>query len=202
MAIEALVYLLEIVLRWLNILAAPFQNFELLWIIVPAYISWFFNEFYQEKTGTSFGNAISNGAVLLWVGADWARTATNFLNADVLGMTLFKYTFAGIAFLYGLFIIIWGARGHKAIKFIGRARNITYIMIMFTPLFYNIIPLDFETFLCIFLFFPVYYLVIEILDIIIPDPKVYKEDNSLQNKNPAQISGKKSPSDPEYLDFA
>jgi len=177
MVIEAFTYLLDLVIRWGSIIISPYRNLELLWIIVPALISWIFNEFYQEKIGTSFGNAISNGAVLLWVGVDWTRTTTNLLQVDTLGIIIFKYSLALIAVLYGLFVIIWGAKGHKAVKFIGRARNITYIIVMFSPLVYNAIPIDFETFLCIFLFFPIFYLVVEILDIIIPNPKIYQEDN-------------------------
>jgi len=177
MVVEAFTYLLDLVIRWGSIIISPYRNLELLWIIVPALISWIFNEFYQEKIGTSFGNAISNGAVLLWVGVDWTRTTTNLLQVDTLGIIIFKYSLALIAVLYGLFVIIWGAKGHKAVKFIGRARNITYIIVMFSPLVYNAIPIDFETFLCIFLFFPIFYLVVEILDIIIPNPKIYQEDN-------------------------
>ncbi len=177
MVLEALTYLLDLVIRGGSILISPYKNLELLWIIVPALISWVFNEFYQEKAGTSFGNAISNGAVLLWVGVDWTRTTTNLLNADTLGIIIFKYSLAAVVVLYGLFVIIWGAKGHKAIKFIGRSRNITYIIVMFSPLIYNAISVDFETFFCIFLFFPIFYLVIEILNIIIPDPKIYREDN-------------------------
>jgi hypothetical protein len=186
MVFEAFTYLLDLVIRWSSILVSPYKNFELLWIVAPALLCWIFNEFYQEKIGTSFGNVISNGAVLLWVGVDWARITTSFLGIDSLGIIIFKYSLAAVAVLYGLFVIIWGAKGHKSIKFVGRARNITYMIIMFTPLLYNAIPVDFETFLSIFLFFPIFYLVIEILDLIIPNPKIYDKDNLQESKTKAE----------------
>ncbi|MBI4176857.1 MAG: hypothetical protein HY516_00660 [Candidatus Aenigmarchaeota archaeon] len=48
-----------------NLFFAPFAkgNADILWIIIPIYISWALAEYYQEKTGTSIGNAISNGFV-------------------------------------------------------------------------------------------------------------------------------------------
>jgi hypothetical protein len=58
---------------WGAILIAPIMSPSLLWIIVPVWLSWFFSEFFQEKRSTSFGNAISNGVVPLWVGIDWTR---------------------------------------------------------------------------------------------------------------------------------
>src|SRR3989344_2339350 len=56
-----------------------FMNKDTIWIIIPIWLSWFFAEFFQEKKGTSFGNAISNGVVPLWVGIDWMRQLTTSL---------------------------------------------------------------------------------------------------------------------------
>ena len=36
---------------WLRIFAAPFENPDMLWIIVPIWASWLFAEFFQEKKG-------------------------------------------------------------------------------------------------------------------------------------------------------
>ena len=47
---------------------------------------------------------------------------------------------------------------------------------MITPIVYNVIKFDFQTFLAIALFFPLYWWVIEIFDRITPEPRVYQEE--------------------------
>ena len=64
-----------------SLLIAPIIHKELLWIIVPVYLNWVLTEVYQEKKGTSYGNAIANGFVALWVGIDWARATIDILTA-------------------------------------------------------------------------------------------------------------------------
>lgn len=174
--------LLELFLGWLYLFAAPFLDPSLLWIIVPVYISWVFNEFYQEKIGTSFGNAITNGAVLIWAGVDWARTTTGLFHVDAFGLILFKFILCFISVALGIFIIIEGVHMKRIVKFLGRSRNITYFILVFTPFVYNVAELSIWALIVIILFFPIYYLVIEIIDRIIPNPKIYQEDN--QNSVP------------------
>jgi len=176
MVASVFVALSELVLGWLSLFAAPFADLNLLWVVIPVYIGWLFNEFYQEKIGTSFGNAITNGAVLIWIAVDWARTATGFLGTDVLGLTLFKFVLCMIAVSAGIFIIVEGIHRKRIVKFIGRSRNVTYFLLVFTPILYNVIDLSLGALLVIILFFPIYYLLVEIIDRIVPDPKIYKDD--------------------------
>jgi len=178
MVAEVLSYLWSLVLGWLSLFAVPFINENLLWIVIPVYLNWILSEFYSEKIGgVSFSGLITKGVVLIWVGIDWTRTATNFLNTDVLGLILFKYFSCFFWIALGVFMIVQGISKKKIVKFIGKSRNITYLTLVFTPILYNIIPLSLEVLLVIILFFPIYYLVIEILSRITPDPKIGREDN-------------------------
>ncbi len=176
MVAGVLASLLELVISWLNLFAAPFMDLNLLWAVIPVYLGWLFNEFYQEKIGTSFGNAITNGAVLIWIAIDWARTATGFIGTDVLGITLFKFVLCMIAVSAGIFIIVEGIHRKRIVKFIGRSRNVTYFLLVFTPIMYNVFELSLGILLVIVLFFPVYYLIVEIIDQVVPNPKIYEDD--------------------------
>lgn len=173
-----------VLIDWVNLFIAPYQNFDMLWIIIPIWISFLFTEFYQEKKGTSFGNAISNGVVILWVGFDWIRTLIRMLNANEISMDgafWAKVSIAVIAIIFGLFIIIEGIKLKRYIHIIGRIRVITYFLIMFTPLFYEPELFSIGSIIVILVFAPAFYFVIQILDWIIPDPKVYDEDEKKED---------------------
>src|SRR3989338_10149689 len=71
----------EAFVDWLSLFAAPFSRPDMLWVIIPIWGVWVFSEFFQEKKGTSFGNAITNGAVMLFVGVDWIRHIARDINA-------------------------------------------------------------------------------------------------------------------------
>jgi hypothetical protein len=173
---------------WLSIFIAPIKNPEMLWIIIPIWISWFFSEFFQEKLGTDYGNAISNGAVVLWVGIDWARYMFRLLEE---GKLFFGWEFgiklglALICFAYGLIIIIAGIRTRKVVAFIGRIRDVTYVLVMFSPIIYDVIPLEWKPILAMIIFFPVFYIIIEIIDQNTPDPQTYAAASRLNNPNSA-----------------
>src|SRR3989338_10437404 len=77
-------------------------------------------------------------------------------------------------FAYGFYVIMLGIRTHKLVYFIGRIRWVTYLLVMFTPIVYNVIRMDFYTLLAIIVFFPLYYWIIEIFDRITPEPKTYR----------------------------
>ncbi|MEK6938103.1 MAG: hypothetical protein AABX04_03590, partial [Nanoarchaeota archaeon] len=78
----------------------------------------------------------------------------------------------------------WGIRGNKAIKYLGRIREVTYIFIMFVPIFYNEIPFSVNHIIAAILFFPLFYFVIELLDRYTPNPKAIMED--LKENNPSE----------------
>ena len=150
------------------------------WIIIPIWINWFFTEFYQEKKGTDFGNAVSNGAIAILAPIDWTRYVFRLLNEGQIIFTfnIFLKFFVSLAvFGYGAFVIIAGIKIKKIVFFIGKIRWITYILVMFTPIVYNVIKMDLYTLFTILLFFPLYYWVIEIFDRITPEPRVYSHSS-------------------------
>lgn len=182
---------------WLWIFAIPFTSIESIWLIVPVWLSWFFAEFFQEKEGTSFGNAISNGVVPLWAGVDWMRQITQGLIQTHASMSFFiflKFFVSFIAIAFGLIIIIAGIKGKDYVHFAGRIRVVTYFVVMFTPLVYDLIRPNVRFFLAILLFFPIFYFLIEFIDQRTPKPKAVSLDeggshkNTYAARNPSNIS--------------
>ena len=148
------------------------------WIIVPIWTNWFFTEFFQEKRGTSFGNAISNGAIAIFASIDWTRYMYRLYTEGIIrsftfGVFLKIIVSLGV-FAYGMYVIILSIKTHKLVYLIGRIRWVTYLLVMFTPIVYNVIRMDFYTLLAIIVFFPLYYWFIEIFDRITPEPKTYR----------------------------
>ena len=178
--VVAVNYLWELFRLWLHtIFVVPFQTTDMLWLLVPVWASWFFAEFFQEKTGTSFGNAITNSVVVLWGSIDCTRqtlklmadhTITNSLNIAL------RFTLIGLIFIYGVIIILWGWKTKGIIKYLGRIREVTYVFVIFTPMFYDAIPLSLDLLIAAVLFFPLFYFAIELLDRYTPNPKAVVQD--------------------------
>jgi hypothetical protein len=161
---------------------APVFHREMLWIIVPVYMNWIFTEFYQEKKGTSMGNAITNGFVPLWVGIDWLRTTINFLTAKgaKLSMVYFKalpkLSVAALMVAYGFVIVFLGIRGYKMVTLLGRIRSVSYLGIMLTPIFYGTVKPTWTVILSIIVFYPLFYWIVEGIDYLLPTPSTYVEE--------------------------
>ncbi len=153
----------EILTTFGQILAAPSKNFEMLWILVPVYLNWILTDYYQERKGTSFGNAMSNGFVAIWVGLDWTRQlATNFSG---LGGAFAVKLAVGVFFvIFGLAIMFESAKAQPIVKYLGRIREVSYFIIVATPIYYNVIPINLTTILAILVFFPVWYGIGEAFD--------------------------------------
>jgi len=207
--LSALLFLWELLKKWLFVYVAPFvapftgKGIDALWIIIPVWLSWFFAEWFQEKKKTSFGNAISNGVVPLWAGIDWARNTT--LNYHGFTTLVFqKYFLAFLAIFYGCIIIYFGIKGKSFIPFVGRIREVTYFLVMFTPIVYDLIPLDLKTLLAIVLYFPIFYFAIEGIDHLFPDPSIMAldegGDSSSSKTDPFSSSafGSTSTSTPDF----
>ncbi len=183
---DAVSYFLSLFNTWLNLITTPFTTTksDILWIIVPIYMSWILAEYYQEKAGTSIGNAISNGFVGLWVGIDWARKI----------VPAFKPTtvFVGQAFItlfmfaYGLLVIYNGMKGRRIAMKIGRVKDVSYLMIVFSPIVYGLVPLTVDTLISIVVFFPVVYGITELVDRMLPAPQeptaVVQDKKQSENK--------------------
>lgn len=163
------------VFTWFKLFFAPFHNMELLWIIIPIYFTWVITDIYQEKKGTSLGNAVTNGAIVLWVAIDWARYLIRTAQKPDFyfwsGITL-----SMIMLMYGALIIYLGIKTHGLTKHIGRIREISYVMIMFSPIIYGAVMLSWKVFLTILIGLPIFYFTFEYLFNLIPDPKTYHAD--------------------------
>ena len=162
----ALEFLLAVAGRFGEIIISPAKNFDMLWILIPIYINWIFTDLYQERKGTDFGNAITNGVVALWVGLDWIRQTTKAFEFNELTMT--KIAICALFIIYGIIVMVESARGKKIAHYIGRIRELTYFAIVATPIFYGIIKPDIITLAAILIFLPIFYGFGELLDRIIP----------------------------------
>ncbi len=176
--IAILTYFWELLKTWGSLFAAPIYNLEMLWIIIPTVLNWIFADFFQEKKGTSLGNAISNAVVILWASIDWTRTSIRFYSTKFIsGWHLTGNIISSlIVFAYGVWIVYEGIKAKNITHYIGRIRVVTYIVLMVTPLIYNSdIPLG-KAIIAMILFFPAYYYLVELIDRLLPDPASIKED--------------------------
>lgn len=160
---------------WLSLLfVAPFRNPEILWVLVPIWINLVFTDFFQEKHSTSMGNAITNGAVAIWVGIDWVRHLINNLNGFSWSL-VFNFFICLVMLAFGIFVIIKGIKGAKYIKIIARIREVSYLQLMFSLLIYGIVVLSFKFILVVVIYAPVFYFAFELIDKYTPD--LVKEDS-------------------------
>ena len=173
-------YVWELFRLWINaIFVLPFKNLDMLWLLVPVWLGWFFAEFFQEKTGTSMGNAMSNSVIILWACVDCTRQTTRLIADNTITGTLniiIRFAIILVVFIYGILLVYLGWKGNKVIKYIGRIREVTYLFAIFTPVFYNAIDLSWELILAAILFFPLFYFAIELIDRYTPNPKAIVED--------------------------
>ena len=168
-------------LAWLSIFIGPLKNLEMLWIIVPIWVNWFFTEFFQEKEGTSMGNAVTNGGVMAWVGVDWIRYMVRMINIKELNlvfMTYVKFFLSLLVILIGIFIIVQGVKVKKYIHFLGRVRETSYVLLMISPIIYGVIDPTWKNVLAIIIFAPLFYYIIELIDKYTPDPDTYEDNKS------------------------
>ncbi|MBI2176591.1 hypothetical protein HYU40_04590 [Candidatus Woesearchaeota archaeon] len=164
---------------WLKLFIAPLRNLDMLWIIVPVWGVWLFSEFYQEKKGTSFGNAIANGATMLFVGVDWTRHVISDVTSGELAFGFKFVTLAAIAaavLIYGVAIIILGIKANRLVRVIGRVRETTYFMVMLSPVIYGVEEFSLRSALVMLTFFPVFYVLVEAIDRLLPTPRIFEEE--------------------------
>jgi hypothetical protein len=179
-----LIFLWDLFKEWIWLFLAPVKNWDILWIIIPIWINFIFTEIFQEKKGTGLGNAVTNGAVLLWVGIDWIRHLFRLItekNEPFSLLLLSKFIICFLVLVLGIYIIFHGIKGKKYISFIGRVREISYITLMFSPIIYGISALSWQVLIAILIYFPFFYFTIEFLDRVTPTPKTYNlsKDDSL-----------------------
>ena len=175
--LSLLLYLWHLFLYWLSIFASPIKEPEMFWIIIPIWINWFFTEFFVEKYGTTLGNAVSNGVIPILASIDWLRYTYRSISGGFTFAFSVRVTLSVAILIYGIFVIISGIKLKQIVFYIGRIRWITYVLVMITPIIYNVFDFDLVTLWAMILFFPVYWWVIEIFDRITPEPRLYKAES-------------------------
>ena len=150
------------------------------WIIIPIWINWFFTEFFVEKYGTTLGNAVSNGAIPILASIDWLRYTYHIISERTSSFTFgvfIRFSLSFAVLVYGVFVIMAGIKLKHIVFYIGRIRWITYVLVMVTPVIYNVIDFNSRALWAMVLFFPLYWWIIEIFDRITPEPKLYQEES-------------------------
>ncbi|MBI2041103.1 MAG: hypothetical protein HYT16_03290 [DPANN group archaeon] len=160
----------EILSTFAQILTSPLQNPEMLWIIVPIYLNWVLTDYWQERKGTSFGNAMSNGFVALWVGLDWTKQLFRSYS-EASGSLAVKLIISILFIAYGLFIMKEVVQAKPIAHYLGRIREISYFAIVATPIYYGAIQITGLVVLSILVFLPVWYFLTEAIDRALPAPK-------------------------------
>lgn len=195
--IDVVLYFWELFKTWIHTLfVTPFQTHDMLWLLIPLWIAWFFAEFFQEKSGTSLGNAMSNAVVILWASIDCTQKTVGLISQGTLTNVwdlVLRFLLITVLFTYGAVILVLGWKGHDIIRKIGRSREVTYIFAIFVPVFYNVIPFSVNHILAGIIFFPLFYFLIELIDYYTPDPEAIKRDKgessgSLDIKEEAPLS--------------
>lgn len=164
---------------WMMLFLAPFNNFNVLWITIPVWISWFVADYFQEKQVTSFGNAVSNGVIPAWVALDWTRFLVDEITAGKLFLSwqlTTKFFICLLVLVYGITIIYFGIKAKPVVRWLGRIREVTYLLLVFTPIVYGIHVLTWQLGLAIVIYFPVFYFGVELLFKILPPPKAMRRD--------------------------
>lgn len=159
--------------KWSSLIVAPVFHLEMLWIIIPIYINWFLGEYFQEKGGTKFGSAITNGFTLLWACLDWTRTLyTSSVGVPKIEWLPFigRLILSVLVGLYGFSVMYFAIKGKKLAQLIGRVRGVTYVLVCFTPIVYGVISVDLALIASIAFFFPFVYFVIEMVLRKLPSP--------------------------------
>jgi Na+/H+ antiporter NhaD/arsenite permease-like protein len=160
--------LLQIIIRFGQILGAPIKQPDMLWILIPIYLNWVFIDYFLERKGTGFGHAMTNGIVTLWAGTDWMRQTIK--GSEFGAGTITKIGISISFIIYGLVIMVESAKAKPIAKYIGRVREVSYFAIVATPIFYGVISVDLTTIAAILLFFPIVYGLMEVIDRLLPAP--------------------------------
>ena len=105
--IESLIYIFELFKYWLEVIfVAPIKTLDMLWLLVPIWLGWFFTEFFQEKKGTGMGNAVTNSVIVIWAGIDAVRQTIRLSAQGLITGTfniISRYIITFFLLLYGVF---------------------------------------------------------------------------------------------------
>jgi hypothetical protein len=119
---------------FLSLVFAPFKHPELLWVLLPIYVSWLLTETFHEfeREDVIFG---ANSC--FWIAMEWGRQSFSYLsrgnNYAILG-----FVAALIMLIYGLILVYLFMKGKTdwLTRFLARNREIAFLQIVLTPLVY------------------------------------------------------------------
>jgi len=165
--------------RGMYMLLGFMKNATMAFALIPLYLNWISTDYFQERRRTSYGNAVTNGFMGIWVGLEWIRTSyVAYQTTPDTTLLIGKLIISALILIYAAFIIKESVAGRKIAHIIGRVREISFFAILITPLIYDVVPLDILTILAIILLLPMFYGVVEFIEYtVLPAPKAEKKRN-------------------------
>ncbi len=152
---------------------------NIVWLIVPIFFIGVITDKYQEEYETPVGNAITNGALILFSAFSWIQHISN-RDPLPLDITLAQYLLSIFMIFYGLAIIGSGFRKAKFAKTYGRIRVVTFMLIFFTLIIHIPTLFNFYSILFFVMSFPLYYAAITGLIHILPEAS--KQDENTRSE--------------------
>jgi hypothetical protein len=121
--------------KFVHLLVVPFDHLGSAWPILPVYTTLILGEMYRKKV--SFGHAVGNGFMMVWVGLNWIQHLANASKFSYLfSSKALAWIVAGSAIAIGVFAIVLGLRKKdKALcELLGHTRFSCYFIILFYPM--------------------------------------------------------------------
>ncbi|MCF7799014.1 hypothetical protein K9M74_03855 [Candidatus Woesearchaeota archaeon] len=193
-----------------EIVKAPLGKPSLLWQLAPIFCIWILVEFYfamHKKERLGWNTALSNGISLFWI----VISAMQHIFSEKEAFTWLKFALIFFIASYAMFIIFISFK--HTFK-----SNVTFMFASPTPLFYfsvmvlyfahDLIPLNLETILGMFLLFIILLIFVVILKKILPEMKEeddFKHDDKLdmdfdKHDTPLPSSDELQPHMPSFPD--
>lgn len=149
-------------------LIMAFQESNILWIIIPIFFIGVTTDKYQEEFGTSVGNAISNGALIIFTGFSWLQMISSRGPSFPIDISLSQIFLTVFIIAYGFSIVASGFRTGEFARVYGRIRVVTFMLIFFTMIIYIPLMYNFVSIVLFVLLFPFYYAFITELVKVLP----------------------------------
>lgn len=153
------------------------QSGNFTWLLIPIFFVGIITDKYQEEYGTSVGNAISNGAMIIFTGFSWIQLISSRTNFPI-EATISQYLLSFFIISYGFAIIASGFTDAEFAKKYGRIRVITFMLMFFTMIIYVPILYNFISILLFIFIFPFYYAFITELVKIMPSAQATNKQHN------------------------
>lgn len=179
----------------INELVIALNEANLLWILVPIFFVGIVTDKYQEEFGTDIGNAISNGAMVIFTGFSWLQIIEMRINYPE-NFILSQYLFTIFIIVYGFAIMVSGFKGGEFATKYGRTRVLTFMLMFFTMMIYTPLMYNFVSIILFVLLFPFYYAFITELVKVLPNldetnPVKEKPKTNFENRTIIHIGKEK-----------